>query len=548
MQTRTDAELLAEYAARGSETAFGEIVRRYADFVYTAALRQISDPDQARDVAQIVFTALARKAGSFRRDVVLIGWLCQAARVAALEHLRKDRRRLQRERQAVELHDPETPNDWSQIRPVLDEALSNLGGADRDALLLRFFKDESLSAVGAALGVSEDAAQKRVSRALEKLRVFLAGRGITASESALSGLLIANAAHTAPAGLATALTAKAVMSHGAMVSGGTFLKGFGVSQLKTSVALVALSAGVAGLLIANVRAHRDLREARTANAGLAGEIDALRVGADQWTAATNEIDRLRRDARDVLRLRAEAAQLRRQIAERTTPAAADAITNAPDAVAPQVHIRVRYLSLPAGDSPAFVDGAPVPPEFELKLLEQAKLESSEVEILGDSQVITLSGQSVQLKMIDQIPMGNPASPIGMAMTNVGFVFDVLPEYGRNSRVIDLKLAATITDILDSTDDGVPGPIVEGLTLSNRLAIADGKTAVMIGNLPEGGVLSRSKNGATRRERLRKKVLIFVEPTLMDSVGNRIAAEERDSPLQPLQPPGSDGQAQIGEPQ
>src|ERR1043166_3362477 len=84
MQTKQDAELLNEYATNRSEPAFGEIVRRYADFVYSAALRQLNDPDQARDVAQIVFVTVARKAGSLPRQTVLIGWLCQAARLAPL--------------------------------------------------------------------------------------------------------------------------------------------------------------------------------------------------------------------------------------------------------------------------------------------------------------------------------------------------------------------------------------------------------------------------------------------------------------------------------
>src|SRR5712664_735491 len=105
MQTKTDAELLQDYAANRSEAAFGEIVRRYADFVHSAALRQVGSPEPARDVAQIVFTDLARKAGSLDANILLIGWLCHGARLASLEQLRRDRRRLHRERQAMEWHD-----------------------------------------------------------------------------------------------------------------------------------------------------------------------------------------------------------------------------------------------------------------------------------------------------------------------------------------------------------------------------------------------------------------------------------------------------------
>src|SRR5882724_956916 len=125
MQTKSDAELLSDYAANKSEAAFGEIVRRYADFVYSAALRQLGSPEPARDVAQTVFTDLARKAGALPANTLLIGWLCYGARLAALEQLRRDRRRLHRERQPMEWHEPssEVVNDWGDIRPVLDEAL-----------------------------------------------------------------------------------------------------------------------------------------------------------------------------------------------------------------------------------------------------------------------------------------------------------------------------------------------------------------------------------------------------------------------------------------
>ena len=187
MQTKSDADLLREYAVNRSEAAFGEIVQRYADFVYSAALRQVGNAEQARDVAQTVFVDLARKAGSLRANILLIGWLCQGARLAALEQLRKDRRRQQRERQAMDLLDPspDDPNDWNTVRPALDEAIASLGHEDRDALLLRFFRNESLASVGAMLGVSEDAAQKRVSRALGRLREFLAERGIHTTAAAL---------------------------------------------------------------------------------------------------------------------------------------------------------------------------------------------------------------------------------------------------------------------------------------------------------------------------------------------------------------------------
>src|SRR6266511_3993857 len=60
-----DFELLRCYAEDRSEAAFAELVKRYIDFVYSAAFRQVGgDAHLADDVTQSVFVDLARKAGS----------------------------------------------------------------------------------------------------------------------------------------------------------------------------------------------------------------------------------------------------------------------------------------------------------------------------------------------------------------------------------------------------------------------------------------------------------------------------------------------------
>src|SRR4029077_1838248 len=177
-----DRQLLARYLTEGSEAAFSEIVSRYVNLVYSAALRRTGgDAHAAPDVAQSVFTDLARKAGSLPRNIVLAGWLHRASSFAAAQWMRTERRRYAREQTALAMNasksDPAP--DWESIRPLLDDALDRLNSVDRDALLLRFFEQPSLAEVGSALGSTEDSARKRISRALEKLRSALARRGVT---------------------------------------------------------------------------------------------------------------------------------------------------------------------------------------------------------------------------------------------------------------------------------------------------------------------------------------------------------------------------------
>jgi RNA polymerase sigma factor (sigma-70 family) len=202
MEMTEDAEWLSRFATTGDEAAFRELVARHFDLVYSVALRQLNgDTHLARDVAQTVFTDLARKADSLPRNTVLSGWLYQAARFAAAKTSRAERRRRAREQEAFAMQDNTTEStpDWDQLRPVLDSAMGQLSSKDRNAVLLRYFKGEDFRSVGATLGLSADAAQKRVTRALNSLRTILIRRGITVSASALALLLTTSTVQSAPA-------------------------------------------------------------------------------------------------------------------------------------------------------------------------------------------------------------------------------------------------------------------------------------------------------------------------------------------------------------
>ena len=181
-----DWQLLQRYAGDRSETAFAEIVTRHLDLVYSAALRMAGgDSHLACDVAQVVFIDLARKAGSLPRDMVLAGWLHRHACFTASKAVRTECRRRIREQIAVEMRALDEPADppWAAIAPQLDECLNQLSRSDREAIVLRFLKRQDFHAVGTVLGISEDAAQKRVSRALEKLREVFAKYGVTVGAS-----------------------------------------------------------------------------------------------------------------------------------------------------------------------------------------------------------------------------------------------------------------------------------------------------------------------------------------------------------------------------
>lgn len=255
-----DSELLQAWANRRDEAAFAELVRRHLDLVRASAHRQIGASPLADDVTQAVFLVLARKAGTLGTQVVLSGWLFRTTRFVAARALRAEQRRTHHENVAA-MHP--VPNDtaalpehWKDVEPHLDAGLAALSTADRDALLLRFFEGKPLRAVGEQLGVSEETAKKRVSRAVEKLRAWLAGRGVGLTAAGLVSLLENLPLDATPAGLAGQVATVAMANTGGaavatLAAGAT--RDWLLAQVRqglpwVAAALLLVTAGVLALL------------------------------------------------------------------------------------------------------------------------------------------------------------------------------------------------------------------------------------------------------------------------------------------------------------
>src|SRR2546429_5810196 len=259
-----DRELVTAYAARGSETAFRALVTRHVHLVYATALRQVGDAGLAEEITQNVFIALARKAPRLAGIETLAGWLHRTTVLEAKARIRAELRRKRREQTAVEItllqSDGASPLD--ALVPLLDEGLLDLGDGDRLALVLRFLEERSLRDVGAALGVDEDAARKRVSRALDRLAGLFRRRGFTVSAGAGCAALLASTTQAAPAAL-MASAANAGLAAGGATSGFNLVlfKLMALTKTQTTVlcAIVA-AAPLAWQWHANPRVARQLDE------------------------------------------------------------------------------------------------------------------------------------------------------------------------------------------------------------------------------------------------------------------------------------------------
>jgi len=311
----TDSQrLLADYVTNRSEQAFREVVTRYLDLVYSTAVRLVGgDTHRAKDVTQTVFVDLARKAATLPGDVMLGGWLHRHTCFVASKIMRGERRRQFRERQAVEMNalQDHAEANLAEIAPILDEVINQLGEEDRTAILLRFFERRDLRSVGEALGSSENAAQKRVTRALEELRGLLRRRGVASSAAALGTVLASEVVSAAPVGLAATVSSAAL----AGVAAGTattltVLRIMTMTNLKLGVSALV----VAGATTALVVQHQAQTRLREVNESLSQHVTQLQSENQQLSnlvAQAGNSQSFTDDQRnELIKLRDEAARLR----------------------------------------------------------------------------------------------------------------------------------------------------------------------------------------------------------------------------------------------
>jgi RNA polymerase sigma factor (sigma-70 family) len=263
-----DGDLLRQYAENGSDDAFGQLVERHVNLVYSVALRRVGNPHQAEEVTQAVFIILAKKAAGLRHEKALSSWLFNTTRLAANNFIRSEIRRQRREQEAYmeSMIDQSGSHTGERVVLLLDEAVAALREKDRRAIVLRFYEGRNLGEVGAAMGTSEEAAKKRVARALEKLQKYFNKRGVVLTAEKLGTAVSAGAVQAAPAALAMTVKTVAIAKGAAAgVSTLTLVKGTmkTISWLKLKFAMgvgaaVLLTGGVVTVAISQTGSNEHL--------------------------------------------------------------------------------------------------------------------------------------------------------------------------------------------------------------------------------------------------------------------------------------------------
>ena len=298
----TDHELLQRYVEEGSCRAFGDLVQRHLGLVLGAARRQLTVPHLAEDVAQRVFALLAAKASRLNKNVILSGWLYRVTCRLVAETNRSEYRRQRREIESMAMNPETSPDEtWCQISHLLDEAMGTLPQQDRDAVVMRYFESRSLREVGTALGASDDAAQKRIGRAMDRLRQFFARHGHSVSGGAIASAIGVGALETTTPAAAASIAGIALAGGTATTAGA--LTFFTMTNIKTILVGGVGICAAAALTVQQVNINRlknEVRELRSEQA----EVAAAPV-APASTNTETHVDP------EMLRLRGEVAALQK---------------------------------------------------------------------------------------------------------------------------------------------------------------------------------------------------------------------------------------------
>ena len=564
MTDQTDSLLLKAYVERGLEAAFNELVHRHVDLVYSAAIRMVRDPHLAEDVTQGAFIALARQASELVERATLAGWLHRTAQNIAAQTVRTIERRRAREQEAFAMSKQIStlPDVWcEQIEPHLDAALGELNDADRDAVVLRYFHKKSAAEIATILGVSDDAAQKRVNRAVEKLREVFAKNKITIGAGSLGILISANAVQAAPVGLATkilAATSGLTVTAGITMIQKLFIAGF---------AAVAIAGGIYSLHLQKQVAA--LQEQQTSlNQQIAQMSQERDDATNQLAAAQREIKQRRNNQDELLRLRDETGALRRQLDEasktnRALPAAVVAMNT--NSSMPQLTIEARFLTMPKDASAGWYDSTRpgiLTSENFWSALKQLR-SRDDVETLAEPKVVTLSGRQVQMRATQMISVvtnfclqeTNGTSSIVPQAGAVECcpILDAVPKVLSDGYTIKLPVIASTVEFLgyapsakttpaynsDGQEFDVPtvSPQFRVKQTTNSVDMLDGQTLVFrLNDNQISSAAALAELDAGKSNSLNRRTLVFLTASIIDAAGNLVhpdALSYTNTPPQPV---------------
>lgn len=296
----SDGQLLGCFIHYHDEAAFAAIVRRHGPMVMGVCRRILRNPHDAEDAFQATFLVLVRKATSVVPREMVGNWLYGVAQTTAVRAKVSVAKRRLRERQVVDIPEPEdnqsATDQWSELRQILDQELIRLPSKYRVPIVACDLEGKSIKEAAGQLGWPQGTVAGRLARARNLLSKRLARYGRTVSALSLAEMLPQQAGAGVPASVVSStikvayLDATKPLAAGATISAPVaalvegVLKTMLLTKLKIATAALLVGLGVilsgAGLIAHQLRADEQINPSQQATVELAAK-EAAKPAAEE---------------------------------------------------------------------------------------------------------------------------------------------------------------------------------------------------------------------------------------------------------------------------
>lgn len=247
----SDQDLLQSFARTRDGALFAELVGRHSGMVFGVCRRVLGDRTLAEDAAQETFLHLLRQPAQVTGS--LVGWLHRVAHGKAVDLVRREVAQDKHRKAAAESQGVTEAQDeprWTQISPLVDEALAEVDEEQRLLLIQHFLEGRGQEELATLHRMSQPTVSRRIAAGLATLREVLARKGVvSAALVALGGMLQANACEAAPATLVAELAKMALASQVGLGAGAVTAKSAVGANWFGAKALIAAGVAAGGTAI-----------------------------------------------------------------------------------------------------------------------------------------------------------------------------------------------------------------------------------------------------------------------------------------------------------
>jgi len=177
MDSLSDIDIINKVLS-GDTNAFGDLVKKYQNYVFTLALRFTHHREDAEEVSQDIFLKAFRSLSDFRGNAKFSTWLYTIVYTTSVTFLRKKRM------ETTSIDDESTfmqlENQGSDFRAdtietkskaaLVDQAINLLSEDDAQVITLFYKAEQSLEEIGKIMGIEPNTVKVRLHRARTRLK------------------------------------------------------------------------------------------------------------------------------------------------------------------------------------------------------------------------------------------------------------------------------------------------------------------------------------------------------------------------------------------